>query len=398
MIRAQQTISYSRPQEAAEIKMPVLKEAIIDFGDCNTSLGHLKADAVQGPLSLGTAAGYRQLYQQVTGGVDYQQLRGQEGAALRRLKPAFQANKYWQRFLGGDSAESFPEIAWDSLVPIEARLKLDLRAWPAAGLKVKVSPLPSVLLYPFGWSTWISLLVTGEHSLEDLASLAVHFATAPAYAVSPDTTPGLTLQDLLQRIGKGVWEDVFGGGGVRASSPLERLSVITVLDKYGGAPAIGALEESQGQALRQLVKPGDSPSQKPWKDLVLGLPLGGLGSGNFDYVLQDGFGHFIWADHKLKPEGTNHQDLRCYHNNTFRSLIHGWHLVQFLDQASRPKNKAPIVAELVAAASDQIDRQLTTKSLYRNVSQLAFYKRPDIEAVIRKARGVYKLGGGEEKD
>lgn len=380
-------INKIRGQHETGVKMPTLKEVILEFADCNTTLAQLGSQPYQAPLSLGTKDGYRQLYQQIAGGgKDYQEIRGQSGALLRRLKPVYHSNKYWQRYFGSPQIDFYPQSAWASLVPIEARPDLDLQAQPPDTLNVKISPVPRVLLYPFGWSAWISLRVTGEHSLEDLAALARHLATAKAYTLSSDPAGPMTLADLMNRIGKNIWTDVFDGGDWDVKTPVDKLSVITVLDKYGGVPDRDP-GTSEGQALRQLVQPFGSPAQKPWNELASGLPLGGEDAVHRNYALQDGSSVFLWADHKLKSVGANRRHLRCYHNNTFLSLLQAWQLVRFLAAASKVDPRSPALEDLVKKAGDQIDGQMDTKELYRGVCLVSFLERKDVQTIIQKARG-----------
>ena len=370
---------------------PTLKETLIDFADCNSTVGHLGSEAMGGALSLGTSDGYSALYQQIVPGLPYEDVLGQPGKMLRRLKPIYRGNTYWHRFFVSEETETYADRVWDKLVPVEARLAFHLDASPGTTASVKVSPVPRVILYPFGWSTWINLRVTGYHTLAELAELVHHLAEGPAYTLVPGPASPQKLREVFRHVAAGVWDDAFGGGKKKALSPLQVLCVTTVLDKFGGAPALQALAKEDEAALRRLVSPFGESSSKPMNDLKLDLPKGKEGAGNRDYALQDGHGVFIWADHLLKSDDRNRR-LRCYHNNTFLSLLHAWQLSFFLHQAAGVKKKTDALAELVEKAVDQIEQPLTVKDFYyRNRCLISFLRRQDVQTAAQKAGAALGL-------
>lgn len=349
---------------------PTIKEAIIELADCNTSLIHLGSNPPGGPLRLATENEYLDLYQRLASGpTDYDVLAGQPGEVLGRLKPAYHDNKYWRSYYNS-GADTYCDFAWKKLVPIEAALKRRLTASAGDIAKVRVSPVPRVLLYPFGWSTWISLRILGEHSLPALAALLQRFLQEPAYTLAPDKPPK-TCTQVFEEVGKSVWMDAFGGGKNTAFRTLDVLSVTTVLDKYNGAPSLGALSPDEKAALATLIS-DQTPAGGFPPEVVHGLRQGGKNKGILDYALQKGYAVFIWADHRLKSVGRNHQHLRCYHNNTFLSLLHAWQLTAFLDQASDSEERSEALDELVKAAMKQINRQLVKKGGYRNICLLSY--------------------------
>jgi hypothetical protein len=369
--------------------MVTIQESFIELVDLNTSLIHLSSVPPGGTLRLSTSDEYRTLYQQIASDpTAYAAQTDGPREILRQLKPSYHPNKYWRRYYNSSEVDTYCNSVWERLVPIEARLKLRLTALPGALAKVKVSPVPRVLLYPFGWSTWISLRILGRHDLTALAALLRRFLREPAYELSPSTTPAQDSQGIFAQIGKGVWKDAFGGGEKTAASPLEVLSITTVLDKSGGGPSLLALEKEETAALTALVAPDHSGKDHLPSDAIQYLPQGQKGT---DFVLQKGTSVFLWADHLLKSQGQNRQRLYCYHHNTLLSLIHAWQLTAFLSQASRSKDRTSALEDLVSAAVEQIDQQLAKGDGYRNLPLLSYLQRDNVQNILKKARTVFKI-------
>ena len=369
-----------------------LKETVIDFADCNSTLGHFGGAPVAGALNLGVGEGYTGLYQQIAAkGLEYQNLQGKPGKALHKLIPVFHSNRYWHRYFVSDDSDSYADLVWEKLVPIEARLAFHLTVSPGNAAQVKISPVPRVLLYPFGWSTWISFRITGAYKLDELAELVHRLAEEPVYTLDPGPSTPQTLRQVFRHVASGVWEDVFGGGKNKASNLPEVLSVITVLDKFGGVPTLNGLSKEHEAALRRLVQPFGDGSAKPLNDLKRGLPKGGEGAGNRDYALQEDYSVFIWADHLLKSDDRNRR-LRCYHNNTFLALLQAWQLTFFLQKAVDVKAKTNPLNELVKQAIAHVERPLTAKNLYyRNRCLISFLQRPEVQSAANDAGTAFGL-------
>lgn len=358
-----------------------LKMSRLEFADCNSTITHLGVPPGNTSLNLAPGSEYTELYKKLaTKGLKFEVLKGQPGKVLYHLRPAYHGNRYWHRYFGREETESYSEMVWEKIVPIEALVAIRPDASTGAASAVKVSSQLRVFLYPFGWSTWISLLVTGEHRLEDLAKIANTLAREPAYRLNPGPLELQTLRQVFRFVAKGVWDDVFGGGTLRAFSPPDVLSVTTVLDKFGGAPALQALSPEHEDALRRLTSPTDGGSIKPLNDLRRDLPLGKGGAGNLDYALQDGMGVFLWVDHLLKSDDRNRR-LACYHNNTFLALLHAWQIVTFLGEATAVRNPSSALAELVAAAVKMIKQPAApTPRFYRNVCLVSYLQRPEVQS------------------
>jgi hypothetical protein len=242
-------------------------------------------------------------------------------------------------------------------------------------MKLKVSPVPRVLLFPFGWSTWLSFQIVGDHSLQELATLSEHLTDGAAYHLNENVAATLTLTQLFDVVGKGVRNDAYGGKSV-AFNPQDILGVTTVLSKHSGSPSLGALTPEQAAALKRIVRSAGA-AQAP----TLAVPLPHGESKLLDYVLHDGLWWFLWAEHRLLTTGRNAQRLRCYHNNTFRSLAHTWLQQTFLDRTIRTKPWSPTLTDLV----ESVIRLLTMPN-YKNFSLLAFLERKDFETARTTAQ------------
>lgn len=371
--------------------MIILKQAVIDLVDCNSTLALFGSETAVTPLSLAPENVYTKLYSRIaTDRPAYKEVRGEVGRGIEKLKPVYRPNKYWSKYhFSSRDTETYAEKTWKTLTPIEARLtfRVGIRGdqWPA----VKMSPVPRVLLYPFGWSTWLSVLITGEHSLEELAEILQHLSRERAYVLDSELKSPRSLDDLFQRLHHGIQHDVFGEKSNSLTLP-KTLAVTTVLDKYGGTPALKALSTDQEVALRRLVCPDGHASTKQWKQLALSLPMG-TAPGNLDYVLRDGSAFFIWADHRLRSGRKNRTRLRCYHNNTVFSLLQARQLIAFLRQALGAPEKTEALAAMAVATIRQIEAHRTPGFAYRNRCLLSFLEGDFVEGTVTEARREFQL-------
>lgn len=189
--------------------------AIIDLADCHTTLHYLhEVPPAEVPLNIGTKESYQNLYHQLAAHrrLDYDQAgTGRAGSILKRLQPGYSRDGFWHWYLGSGNYESYPNRAWDNLVPIEVSLSIRVKCRAEAQFGCKISPIPRVLLFPFGWSTWISLLITGDHSLGSLSSFVQCIFRDRVFEVSNSVSP-LTLRRLFSLLSEGIRTDAFGGG------------------------------------------------------------------------------------------------------------------------------------------------------------------------------------------
>lgn len=364
--------------------MITLTQTIVDIADCNVSLRYFSG-AGAGTMPFSAAGPYGTLYEQIAEMPRrYQEVCETEGKVLDRLRPFYAPNKFWSRYLDSQELDDYPGLAWGRFVPISAtiRERVDV-VLPPELAAMKVRPDPRVLLYPFGWSTWISLLITGSYSLEDLARLFAYLVTGPAYRYTSQPQTAMNLTQLMAGIREGVEADAFGAkAGV--ATPPDLVTVTTVLAKHGGGVSLGSLSAQQEQSLQTLIRPGKPPSQKSVKEMSEALPLGG--DPLLDYVLHDDLSWFLWVEHLLKPEGRLFRHLRCYHNNTFRSLLQARLFQTLFKQAGRTKPWTPEVKELLDSAVTLLESSEGLND-YKNRSLLTFLGSDDFQkaaAAVRK--------------
>jgi len=363
--------------------MITLTQTIVDIADCNVTLRYFTAPA-PGTMPFSGAGPYETLYAQIAQQVPhYEQVCGAKGNVLEQLRPVYAPNKFWNRyFLSGDVID-YPARVWSRLVPISATLRERLEViLPPALAAMTISPVPRVLLHPFGWSTWLSMRITGSYTLEDLAGLVSYLFTGPAYRYDSNPAAAMTLTQLLGGIRKGVEGDAFGGKAETATPP-DLLTVTTVLAKHGGGVSLGALSNEQEQSLQKLVRPGKPAKNKSVKTMAEALPLGG--DPLLDYVLHDGMSWFIWAEHLLKPESRLFRHLRCYHNNTFRSLLQAWLVETLFKQASKMKPWTPELTALLDSAVTLLDSSEGLND-YKNRSLLTFLVSPGFTKAAQTVR------------
>jgi hypothetical protein len=358
--------------------MVTLTQTVFDVADCNVTLLHYVGAAAPGlPLAFSSADTYNELYQKIAEGkVSCAALLEKPCEILDVLRSAYLPNKFWQRYLGSRDEETYAAEAWQSIVPIAATLNQKIEVVLPAGMNLQVSPVPRVLLFPFGWSTWISFRIVGAHSLEELAALSEHLTDGAAYKMNGNAAAKLTLTEVFDVVGKGVRNDAYGGKNAAVFNPQDILGATTVMSKHGGSPSLGALTADQAVALKRIVRSAGAAQAQ-----TLAVPLPHGESKLLDFVLHDGLWWFLWAEHRLLPFGRNEHRLRCYHNNTFRSLEHSWLLQTFLDRAIRAKPWSPVLADLVERAM-----LLLTTPTYKNFSLLEFLERKDFETVRTAAQ------------
>lgn len=324
------------PPEAVELilapnrrtYMAIFTKTRVDVADRHTSLYFLNQDSASiDPLGMGSASKYAALYKNVIKDVrpDYNSLAGKAGTVLSKLETEVSASplKYWKYYLGGGPD---PHDAWREAVPFLASVNHRLELSPPSPFSATaiIKPIPKVILYPFGWSTWISVLITGEHTMQDLVALANHLSQQKAIKLLT-SGESLTLGMYFDFVAKGVRSDVFGGSA-KDKTEVSTVLVTTVLEKSGGSFSLGALGEAKKQ-LRSLVRPHGPISKEKFEELVVHLVPEGDPDRDVNYVVADQLGRFIWMEDLLQPESVNQMRLECYHHNTFRSLIQAWHFL-----------------------------------------------------------------------
>ena len=363
--------------------MVAMTHTLLEVADCNTTLHYLQAGSAADPLLLASEDDYNALYEQVgAASRKFEELAGKPGTVINQLRGVYSRNKFWRKYLRSSDIDSYPETAWENVLPIAATLTEKVEVVLPDGFGLQVSPAFRVLIYPFGWSTWLSFRIVGDHDLAKLASLTQHLITKQAYRLESSPHDVITLTDLFNRVNKGVREDAFGGKKAKPVNPQELLIVMTVLAKHGGSPSLGALTPDQDVALKTILRP-EGPI-RPEPVTTFATPLS-YGSPSLDFVLHDAQSWFLWAEHLLKPEGRNFNRLRCFHNNMFRSLQQAWVLHNFLMQAIATKDWSPALRDLV----ERIILLLNSPGGiggYKNKSLITFLERAEFQASIDAAQ------------
>jgi hypothetical protein len=308
---------------------------------------------------------------------------------LDKMSPFFRKNNYWNRFFATGQVAVYPDLAWDFLLPILCSLKVRINFVPDAKFKFQVRPIPSVLLYPFGWSACMSLRLVGPHEVDDLAAFNQHIFANKSFSVDPDPTPAapsrFSLREVFDYIAEGVRTDAFGGLKTKDFGPNDAVVVTTVMAKNGGTLKPEGLSNDQQKVLLRIVKPEGPPLAGKIQDYIYDL------DPNVKYLVMDNYGRFIWMEDRLNPMDRNYEHLRCYHNNTFNSLVHARHLFQVLTQAARLKVLPAPVSDLTDKAVAALD---SASLYYENASLREFLSAPEVSnARNNMAKFTPKPGG-----
>jgi hypothetical protein len=376
--------------------MTTLTETIIDLADCHTTLYYLGAKPPQvAALPLGTAESYCGLYKTVAAParVTYSDVSGgNPGRLLMKLSPVYRDNNYWEWYLGSRELDIYHEYAWDNIIPIEASIATRIEFIADARFNFNVSPIPRVLLYPFGWSACLSLRLTGAHTPEELSAFVQHVFTAKAFHLEPDPAPpgqppsAHSLRDLFDHVAQGVRNDAFGGNK-KDNDSQQIIAVTTVLGKHGGGLALGGLSVPMQEQILRLVKPEGPAPKEPFLKYIFRRSE----DEDEEYVVHNDQKRFIWLKHLLKAEDRNYDHLRCYHNNTFRSLVQARHFFELLGMAGKQKSMSDPLQELVQTAINNLEitkenDELVWPGIYQNASLREFLQDPAIAKAIKKVK------------
>lgn len=356
--------------------MITLTETRIDLADRHTTLYYLGDQSERvGPLRIGKRDRYQELYKEVAEGarVDYSTVApGREATILHKLSPVYSGAKYWTKYL---RRAPDVELVWEEALPLIATLKQKISVLSPESLQDKVSPVPRVLLYPFGWSTWISLRIKGEHTINDLESLITQLFTKKALKRFEDPS-ALSMRTFLKRVSDGVRTDAFGGKKTGDLEAAEIALVITVLEKHGGSLALGSLGTNEQNQLAHLVRPDGPSSLKSFDELIF-HPTRKNDNYDLNYVVIDKLGRFMWIEKLLNPEERNYQLLNCYHHNSFMSLVQAWHWEGLLTQGAELKNQPIDLKELSQTAVKRLKNPG-----YKSASVRAFLQSDPVQSLV----------------
>lgn len=362
-------------------------ETIIDIADCYTTLHYHgnNAPAVT-PLSLRDSTQYTTLYNAVVNSGKHLYSTANPGVTARiidHFTPVYHSNKYWEEFFsffGGITSADFANLSWDGMVPLQATLNLRIEPISDSRFQFKISPTPRVLLYPFGWSTWLSLRITGTYSLDNLAQFMTAILKEKLFKItkSPEAAlvnNALSVRDFFQLVAIRIREDCFDAK-TKVVPLNEIISVTTVLAKYGGTLSLGALTAADESALKKILNPLN-PANDKISDFVYSRTQG----NNTNFVLRNRYGSFIWQEGLLKSVIPNKIHLRCYHNNTFYALNRAVCFHQLLAVAEQESSFSTTLSDLLKKAWAYLD-----KPPYTNTTLDGYSHREDVEKLLARMK------------
>lgn len=364
--------------------MTMFTEVMVEVADCHTTLYHLGATPPQSPpLPMMDAPSYTSLYSKIAaaGSGDYSNLSGRPGVMLKKLSTIYRKNDYWHYFFANNDLTQYPGRAWEFLVPIRCTINLHVDFALGGKFNLNVSPVPYVVLYPFGWSNCLSLRLQGNLALQDLAAFntslfAEKSFTIPSSAAGQPATP-VSVEDLFAKMSDGVRADAFAQTLADEFAPKEPIIVTTIMASYDGNLKLKGLSAKEMQDLLRIVKPEGPLPSGSLSDKIHRLQP----DDKEKYVVMNNYGRFTWMQDRLVPAGRNYQHLRCNHNNTFNSLVHARHLYQLLTRAVNFNSPPAALGSLAKRANDS----LGLPSLYYNSASLrGFLLDPDVKAIRKK--------------
>jgi len=362
--------------------MTTLTETMVDVADCHTTLYYLsKTPPAHAPLSLGNRDDYRHLHELIRGDgtTGYVDLTGTAAEIIDRVVHSYRKkSKYWTRFVGDDSFPQYSVKPWERVLPLQASLKSRVEFVNNGTFNFKVSPLPTVVIYPFGWSTWLSLRLTSAHTLSDLSRFVQYIFNAKAFKINGG--PALSLREYFTAVADGIRADVFGDKDTNDSSSPQFVLVTTVIAKHGGSPPLKLLTPDEQLEMLRLVKPEGPPPKKDFESYV--KPASS--KDPLQFVVVNDLSRFIWLENLLKGVGQNRVWLGCHHHNTMRSLVHALQLQRLITLSSGDKRQlSQPLLELLQAGKER----LSTPG-YRNLSLQVFLESPEVKAAIEKVNNL----------
>ena len=356
-----------------------LTETVVDIADHHTSLFYMQKNSTTGQsLPFADPNQYNKLHQDMydKGRVNFSCLRkNYQPRILKSLTAGYGNYKYWRYLLLSDQAQSYPKRAWHDLLPITGKVIPQINLVKDAAFNFRVLPIPRVVLYPSGWSSWLSLRILGPHNLDQLASLLQKMFTTPAFQFA-DNTKAVSLQNVITSLGDGVRTDAFGDDPADVALPEPTL-VTTVLAKHHGAYSVG--DPQNEPALSLIVAPATGLSHKKFEEAVYRFIQ--HDNDPLEYMVVKDYSCFTWMEHRLIPSELNRQKLRCYHQNTFRLLVHARHLLALLNAAVKQKKKPVRLIELVTSAIAFFE-----EPKFGNASFFVFLKDAAISKTIERAK------------
>jgi hypothetical protein len=356
--------------------MPVLTETIIDLLDRHTAVEQFGAKAKSAAgMSFTTAAGVAKVHARLReqGRIDL--TTPPAPTAIRRLVPGYADHKFWHRVLESRDVTTYAAVAWEQLLPVIAEPAFRVSIAPDTARTWRASPVPRALVYPFGWSNWLSIRITGDHSLRDLVGLVTSLFESSSLQIDvPRRDTGI--RGLFDDLSRAVRGNVFSNPKLADKDPQDVMIVTTVLAKHGGSPSIQALSPDDRENILKLVRPSG-----PGLASLTGHVFQPDKLRPLEYIVFDDTGWFIWNERLLAPEDRNRQYLRCYHNNTVRALAHARQLEGLLRVALTSDKRPAVLRQILRTAVGQLE-----EPIYRNASLREFVASKHVEQLLQKAR------------
>jgi hypothetical protein len=355
-----------------------LTETRIDVGDRHTTLNHFVGAKSDLPFYLGEPERYEDLYWKIAmllGDSYWNLAEGRASVVLDRLRPVYSGTKYWRRYLATDP---IPQLVWREALPLEATIKPRISLISPNFFKAKASPLPRVLVYPFGWSTCISIRIIGEHTLPQLADFLNHLFEGEAFEL-PDSVRPMNLRRLFTVVSSGVRDDAFAGTKTQSVDAQQIALVVTIMAKHGGSPALGALSSEDEDILKKIVRPEGANSHRKLGEMLHRFDP----RSDVEFMVIDRFARLIWMEHLLVPQARNRQLLNCYHNNSFTALVQAWHLMGLTDACNGLRQKPKSLQTLLETALERL-----RNPRFLNASLKGFLELDNLKNVLSQASGA----------
>jgi len=360
------------------MSISTLTETVVEIANQYTNRFYLKDGSTGYPLPFINENKYNEFNQLIydKNRIDFSELRkNYQPQVLKRLSLGYENYKYWHRLLRSRQAKSYPKLAWQRLLPITATTIPRINVLKDPSFNFRVLPMLRVVLYPFGWSVWISLRILDPHDLDQLALLLEQLFTKKSFQIGANTL-AMSLDELMQQISDGVRTDAFGEdlGEVWAS---KHTLVTTVLAKHNGSYSV-AVPQNEA-VLGRMIQPEGGLSHKSFTVAVYRFVQ--QNNDPLEYMLLKDYSRFIWMEHLLAPVERNRHLLRCYHQNTFRLLVHSRHLLALMQEAVNEKQKTVPLIELVTSAIHFFEQ-----ATFNNACFFKFQKAPDVLKIIPVAK------------
>jgi hypothetical protein len=316
--------------------------------------------------------------------------KGRSSVIINKLYNFYKNKPFWNQYELGLSKNNFMEKAFLNFIPISTSLIpfINLKPNNRAGFTTRLSP--RVLLFPFGWSTWIDILVTGDHGLESLASLLKGVFTDAIFSLDSNITYQ-RMEDVLVDFTDKIRDDVYGGNDRCIRNLQEKFIITSVLGRSAGYLSCDALDsDTDDPFLHTIINPGNSTHGSLSQKHIF---PGKKGEPSLNFLAWDKCGIFNYQNDLLNGPKENLNRLECYHGNTWKSLVLAKlqrELLEVKIQSSDKKFTAVFDTLLKNAL-----HKLETLPI-RNASLRHYLESDEVTTTIKNARLLYPKPKPEE--